>query len=63
VFLALKSTAPEADAPEADTPEPKAKMARMSEAPEPWKAPVARMSEMQDAEDGIDARGMELRSV
>jgi len=30
---------------EADPPEPKAKKLRMSEASEPWKAPVARMSE------------------
>jgi len=30
-------------APEADAPEPKAKVVRMSEAPEPVRAPVARM--------------------
>jgi hypothetical protein len=53
-----KSTALEADAPE-----PKAKKARISEPSEPWKAPVARMSEMQDVEDGNAARGVELRSV
>ena len=41
---------PEADPPEASSPEPKAKKVRMSEASEPWKAPVARMSEMQDTE-------------
>jgi len=36
--------------PEADPPEPKAKKVRISEVSEPWKAPVARMSEMQDME-------------
>ena len=41
--------------PEADPPEPKAKKARMSEALEPARVPVARMSKMQDVEDGIDA--------
>jgi len=35
-----------------DAPEPKAKKARMNEASEPWKAPVARMSEAQ-VEDEI----------
>jgi hypothetical protein len=35
-----KSTAQEADEPE---PEPKPEVARMIEAPEPWRAPVARM--------------------
>jgi hypothetical protein len=48
-----KSTASEVDAPE-----PKAKVARMIESREPWKAPVARMSEAQVAEDEIAARGM-----
>jgi len=38
---------------EADAPELNAKMARRSEAS--WKVPVARMSEMRDVEDGIDA--------
>ena len=41
--------------PEADPPEPKAKKARMSEALEPARVPVAQMSKMQDVEDGIDA--------
>lgn len=36
-------------APKADAPEPKAKVARMSEAPEPARAPVAWMSEVQVA--------------
>jgi len=44
---------------EPDAPEPKAKAAQMSDAPEPWKVPVARMSEAQVAEDEIAARGME----
>ena len=55
---------------EAGALELKTKVARMSEAqvedeiaPEPARAPVARMSEMQDVEDGIAVRGMELRSV
>jgi hypothetical protein len=30
-------------APEPGAPEPEAKVARMIEAPEPWRAPVARM--------------------
>jgi hypothetical protein len=34
---------------EADAPEPKARVARMSEAPEPARAPVAWMSEVQVA--------------
>ena len=41
-----KSPAPETDSPESETgspPEPKAKVARMSEVPEPWRVPVARM--------------------
>ena len=38
------------DPPEASSPEPKAKKVRISEVSEPWKAPVARMSEMQDME-------------
>jgi hypothetical protein len=46
-------------APEAGAPEPKVKVARMIEPPEPWKAPVARMSEAHVAEDEIGARGME----
>jgi hypothetical protein len=32
-------------------------------APEPVRAPVARMSEMQDIEDGITAQAMKLRSA
>ena len=32
-------------------------------APEPARAPVAPTIEMQDVEDGIAARGIELRSV
>jgi hypothetical protein len=35
-----KSAAPEADEPE---PEPEPEVARVIEAPKPWKAPVARM--------------------
>jgi hypothetical protein len=33
--------------PKADAPEPKAKVARVSEAPEPARAPLAWMSEVQ----------------
>jgi len=52
--LRKRKNPPEADPPEASSPEPKAKKVRMSKASEPWKAPVARMSEVQVEEDGID---------
>jgi hypothetical protein len=38
-----KSAALEADEPEADEPEPEPEVARMIDAPVPWRAPVARM--------------------
>ena len=48
---------------EAGAPEPKAKVARMSEAPIPWRAPSGAELVAEDAEDETTAQGMELASM